>query len=388
MPTITRPCRCDNISGPHYDTSQCRKCWLFHYDPEYCNHWGGGYHHPQLPCRHLGSDRGEKILCPTCTGKVEVKLFSCDLHGECTTNKPITNIYCCNNCIDKSPISTVSNVKIEGLGDYRSFNGSIAELNGRTYLAYRRCWDRARVALVELNTNWQPLGEAKELALGKLLEDRDAQEDPRLFVHRGQLHVSYTGCTFSKGKLHVSICVARLDENLNVEYTWYPHCPARQEWEKNWGFFSNQGDLYAVHSISPHRILLMARHDAWEFPAEKFTLPGGVFGLLRGGCPPILHNGEYYSFFHGCTKPRWGTYSIGVYTFSSVHPFHPKRFCPSPLLWPTPSEKPSPMVADVVFPAGAILRDGHWHVSYGYYDQEIRVATWECKDIERLLKPL
>lgn len=326
MPT-GRLCQCGRCS-PIYQKGDCRLCYLYNFDPAYHVKWTG--------------QRLEHI-------------------------KP------------------VSDVKINNLPD-RNFNGSICSWRDKTYFAFRRSWDRARTNLVELGSDWQPVSPPIQLNL-TCPQAKAGQEDARLFIHNDQLHLSYTGTSWKEdGNLEVSICFARLDQNLRVEDVWYPHFILRQHAEKNWMPFSHEGDLYVVYTISPHRVCLHSQKQIWEFPVEEVaTLPSASYGLLRGGCPPILHNGEYYSFFHGVTKPSWGTYSIGLYTFQNKYPFKPLRFCPYPLLWPNPKEKPSPMVADVVFPGGAIYRDGCWNVSYGEFDSCNRVISWKEEDIERLL---
>lgn len=379
---MIRPCTCD----------RCHRCKLFHTDDAYNRHWGGPGLVPRpplpLPCIHLGSATGEIKPCTSCPGSVGIKLFNCAKFISCTLAKKVPNVPCCEGCQAYTPLSAVSNVRIEPKTSGRCFNGSIAEWNGKTYHAYRRWWDRARVYVTELGPDWQPIGETKQLTLGKLSEDSSAQEDPRLFVHRDRLCLSYGGTAFRGGKLHVSVCAAVLDENLEVEDCWYPHMENRQEWEKNWGFFDSDGDLYAVHSIRPHRVLLMTQRHSWEIPIEeknRVQLPESL-GILRGGASPILHNGEFYSFFHGVTKPGHGIYWIGLYTFEPVYPFRPKRFIRSPLLWPDPAEKPGPHVANVVFPGGAVYRNDQWHVAYGYYDRETRVVSWNGEDIEKLLE--
>ena len=42
----------------------------------------------------------------------------------------------------------------------------------------------------------------------------------------------------------------------------------------------------------------------------------------------------------------------------------------------------------IVFPCGAMLRDGQWIISYGYHDYECRLALFAADDIERRLIPL
>src|SRR6185312_14073365 len=46
-------------------------------------------------CKHLGKETGQRRICPTCQGHVEVKLYECGVFGECTTHKPIEGLACC-----------------------------------------------------------------------------------------------------------------------------------------------------------------------------------------------------------------------------------------------------------------------------------------------------
>ena len=52
------------------------------------------------PCVHLGDPTGERVLCQTCRGHVEIKLMACAVFGVCTTHKPLPRIACCQGCPD------------------------------------------------------------------------------------------------------------------------------------------------------------------------------------------------------------------------------------------------------------------------------------------------
>lgn len=54
------------------------------------------------PCSHLGDDTGRRVTCPTCKGNVQLKLFTCDVHGNCTRENAVQGITCCKNCPDYS----------------------------------------------------------------------------------------------------------------------------------------------------------------------------------------------------------------------------------------------------------------------------------------------
>ena len=54
-------------------------------------------------CAHLGAEvRQEK--CSTCCGNVRLKVFDCELHGECTLDTALSGVACCSGCGDYSPI--------------------------------------------------------------------------------------------------------------------------------------------------------------------------------------------------------------------------------------------------------------------------------------------
>lgn len=52
---------------------------------------------PQDDCRFRGSELRLQE-CPTCCGKVRVKVFACESHGECTLAKAIEGVSCCQGC--------------------------------------------------------------------------------------------------------------------------------------------------------------------------------------------------------------------------------------------------------------------------------------------------
>ena len=93
---------------------------------------------------------------------------------------------------------------------------------------------------------------------------------------------------------------------------------------------------------------------------------------------------EFYHFFHAMFESGGHkTYAAGVYTFAAAPPFAIRRVAPIPVLLAETNARRQA----VVFPCGALLRDDRWVISYGYHDQECRVAVIAAADIERLLRP-
>ncbi len=107
-----RPCLCDD----------CPRCRLFHTRDDYNRHWGG----PGLPvaapppkprgtCRHRGQET-RRESCGVCSGRVELKVLSCGVHGECTVAKPLPDVACCATCPDYQPVIQVECTS-QGIGD-------------------------------------------------------------------------------------------------------------------------------------------------------------------------------------------------------------------------------------------------------------------------------
>lgn len=55
-----------------------------------------------LPCVHRGEPTGQKVECPTCNGRVELKVFTCEIHESCTIKKKVDGHACCEGCPQKS----------------------------------------------------------------------------------------------------------------------------------------------------------------------------------------------------------------------------------------------------------------------------------------------
>lgn len=52
------------------------------------------------PCVHLG-DEVRRVECSTCSGRIQLKVFTCAVHGECTNAKRGDGVAgCCVGCAD------------------------------------------------------------------------------------------------------------------------------------------------------------------------------------------------------------------------------------------------------------------------------------------------
>ena len=81
--------------------------------------------------------------------------------------------------------------------------------------------------------------------------------------------------------------------------------------EKNWGFFEEGGELYAVYSYRPWKILRIRREEVEEVATQEFC---GVYkGRIHGGTCPKLVDGLWWAF--GRVIDETGCPSIIVVAF-------------------------------------------------------------------------
>jgi hypothetical protein len=95
----------------------CHRCRLYARDPAYRAHWGGGLAgttapaprpaaapRRALPCVHLGGQKRAET-CASCGGRIQIKVFACDVYRETTLAKPLAGIQCCASCPKYEPKS-------------------------------------------------------------------------------------------------------------------------------------------------------------------------------------------------------------------------------------------------------------------------------------------
>lgn len=277
------------------------------------------------------------------------------------------------------------------------FNGSLIDdrhhREGHHLLAYRQGRD---VMLVQLNDRLGLESSPRAVALPHEMAAH-SREDPRFFVHRGELHLAFTGVRRHDGPeaidgLQASVLYAR----LSWDYPWvaqdvtYPHYAKRQGWEKNWAFFSGGGVLYAVYAIRPEHVVLRI-DGGLAYEVARTRVPHAWHGgHARGGAGPVLVGGLFYHFFHGrLGAGHEAVYNTGVYTFHATPPFAVDRMTPYPIRWADPDTRVRADVgAAVVFPAGAVYDapNARVLVSSGVHDAWVDVAAYPLSDIQDALK--
>jgi hypothetical protein len=65
-----------------HDVYQTKCVWCRHAaEPRYARLFGRPHAPQPAACAHLGAPTGRTAACPSCTGRVELKLFACAVHG-------------------------------------------------------------------------------------------------------------------------------------------------------------------------------------------------------------------------------------------------------------------------------------------------------------------
>lgn len=177
----------------------------------------------------------------------------------------------------------------------------------------------------------------------------------------------------------------------------------RQKLEKNWTLFSSGRDeLFAVYSIGPHRVLRFALEGEGDIVFDEVIRTEIALsefppchGGLRGGAPPVLHQGRWWSFCHSVHDGSDGyVYAPAAYAFSAVAPFAPVLLPRTTLSLHNPfggqrtHERLNPAVGEVIYPCGA-ARDGtRWVVSHGLNDEYCALSFLSDEVVRATLRPV
>ena len=268
-------------------------------------------------------------------------------------------------------------------------NASILPTGDGWLMAYRQTWGYANVRLVRLDKEFNPVSDPVQLPLDYPNATNIGKEDPRLFWHKGKPHVWYIGWNGNKSKLwnRANVLFARInEETLKVEDKFFPQIPGRNSWEKNHAYFDHEGELYTVYSTSPTHKVFRVECNKVLATYETPTQVNWRYGYIRGGASPVLHNGEYYHFFHGMIErgnEKRRLYTIGVACFEAKPPFKITRITHEPLQ--IAEDNPGGDI-EVIFPGGAHFVDGRWVIMCGMHDEWSEVRFYSEKQVEDALK--
>jgi len=258
------------------------------------------------------------------------------------------------------------------------------------------------IGAVRLDKNFNQISSIETIDTGS-----DFSEDPRIFSVGEKLYLSYNDMqpnevysrTMRLAELDREtlkpIFINDIDQHINfVEKNWVPFA-GKDAFGKDRIFFG--------YGINPHKVLAM--DDPQSSHMDHLVCPHNIafqklawrekkWGVLRGGTPAILVNGQYLAFFHTLfyeSKRPW--YAMGAYTFEASPPYRITAVSPFPILFKgifdTPAINTAHSKKKAIYPAGITLdqEDGKdvIHISCGENDSSIKILTF---DKELLLQSL
>jgi predicted GH43/DUF377 family glycosyl hydrolase len=214
--------------------------------------------------------------------------------------------------------------------------------------------------------------------------DREQWEDPRAMKFGDECFISFS--TYVQGEnwpIRQSLC--RLSEDMKEftvvcepDYKGNSSNPEEgKDHEKNWLWFELNSIPYCIYTLDPMLVFYMdAAGGVVEASSYEGSLSQWRYGRIRGGTPPVMIDGELFTFFHS-SRPwidEFGRnrrrYYMGALSISLDGPFKINRITRNPILIGSEfdvRELNSPLV---VFPCGAKLIDDKWLVTMGINDEQ------------------
>ncbi len=299
--------------------------------------------------------------------------------------------------------------KLDGQGT-EFFNPGIIERNDGLWLITRASGHHPQGFMYGQNSiiAFKLDDTGKQPCYGKVLSwpvDNPQQhfEDPRGVYHPALGQTLIGCCTFTwDGPGNWSgphQAFGAFDEEWNCKKMDYPVIggnPASMEkiqkhsdYEKNWLWFLHEQNLILLYKANPW--IVYAFGNRWS-EKEDIRLPGASwpYGEIRGGTTPV-RVGDYYFTFHHSSLPwrgRYRRYYAGCLAFKATPPFTPYLITSEPLLIGSQNDTWAQRKPLVVFPCGAIFKNGTWLVSLGVNDM---VSAWlevPHKDLLQRMVPI
>ena len=262
------------------------------------------------------------------------------------------------------------------------------------------------VGAVLLNDSFEVISEPELLNLRVEGNPIPSQaEDARIFSYKENIYIIYNDnsekinpSSRERRDLHIAQISYenghfRASHPLKLTHKyWY----RLQKWEKNWAPFVWNDELLLAYTLNPHEIIspdfTLGICRSIESTLTSVDWP---LGVLRGGTPALLVDGEYLAFFHSgkemlsevSNKQKMWHYFMGAYTFSADPPFNITKISNNPIKEKTfyvQSSHPK----RVIYPGGFIVIEEYIYVAFGKDDDELWIAEINKNKLKQSLKQI
>lgn len=350
------------------------------------------------PCAYRGEPYNEHARDDNVRRSVPVN--ECAVRRQPCHNRPMPisvthpsgqEVAACQTCDKRKDMSPAPRLRDRLPLPEGHFNPSMVLWRDRLILATRDSWGHSKVGLWELKNSHQDwTGAWAVTPLASLACDHPEAprlEDPRLFVdpRRDELCCTWNlPDNYPPKVVRIGYGVIKDDMSRIVSTRVYSS-PCGSVYEKNWEPFFHDSQLHWTYAAKPEHVILNSYGAEKHRTSNPLPWTGGV---VRGGCPPVLKDGVFHSFYHGCLKRTFGNvYTIGCYTFEAKPPFRILRQTPIPLAWPDmPAAGEDVVKRWVLFPGGAVPHAGAWHLAVGIDDTFCRIIRLPFGDVEAALQ--
>lgn len=276
----------------------------------------------------------------------------------------------------------------------RHWNPGLLRHGGKLWLAYRHhrreAGQRCGVAICPLDDQFRPSEKSQFLRfIGAT--GTEHHEDCRLFMFRGEPHISYTEMRGYRPGIDYTCVVKYARLALDKKGRWQVKDEFHPQYgrnggfakEKNWVFFERNDKLYCIYSTQPQHVILEI--DGHKVVGQPIISPEPVWhwGSIRGGTPPVWIGDRWLVVFHSSipteVAPHFVRYYAGAYTFEADAPNRILQISESPIMAGSEEDghQVDPRYVDgwkpyVVFPCGLETEpDGKFLISLGVND-------WQC----------
>lgn len=232
-------------------------------------------------------------------------------------------------------------------------------------------------------------------------EEQEQFEDPRAIHWNGQTWIGAVNFTwFPDGSwtgAHQMLGIFRDDQEWTAIARRDPPVGTNKgaagftdgKHNKNFTWFFHENKLHLIYMSDPWIVIEFGNR--WD-EQKTHRFDEGVkwqFGHVRGGTPPILVDGLYYTFFHSSMpwRGRFRRYYMGCIAFESKPPFMPVKWTQEPMLIGSQNDPWQQRKPLVVFPCGALYENDRWFVTFGINDLKCGWAEIPHEDVVKLVSP-
>lgn len=282
------------------------------------------------------------------------------------------------------------------------YNPSIIHWKGKDWLVYRRQLgiggvpDPSDIVVCQLKNDKPVKGTHKKINIPERYP-QEQFEDPRIFEHNGDLYISY--CSWRGNWKYAPMqCLIELDDDFNfvrdIPIEFGKNGTVLME--KNWGFFSLDGEMLFSYTVCPHVVAQIYDLQGASYTKQLCKEPwesNWHYGELRGGSPPVFVDNLLYSFFHSSyidSASGKRRYVIGCFAFESFWPFRVISATPDPLLMASDKDPFLPWAPLVVFCAGAIYNPDteSWKCALGINDSYSAILSFTHAELLERMQPV